>query len=145
MHPFLPTPRQTNLLLLLAFTTIGVALYLRISVVESDTLATACFAGAERASCGLRRFILELYALEVFGGVALIAAAVHFFKPDAVTFGIALCAAILGLFLDNVVPSAFAAAHRPREAHDENGGGRPRPAQRAARRATPPASSRATH
>ncbi len=41
MHPFLPTPRQTNLLLLLAFTTIGVALYLRILVVESDALAAA--------------------------------------------------------------------------------------------------------
>ncbi len=145
MHPFLPTPRQTNLLLLLAFATIGTALYLRISVVESDTLAAACFAGAERASCGLRRFILELYALEVFGGVALIAATVHFFKPDAMTFGIALCAAILGLFLDNVVPCAFAAAILVMSFARPARGGRPRPAQRGARRATPPASSRATH
>jgi hypothetical protein len=145
MHPFLPTPRQTNLLLLLAFTAIGVALHLRISIVESDTLAAACFAGAERASCGLRRFIHELYALEVFGGVALIAAAVHFFKPDAMTFGIALCAAILGLFLDNVVPSAFAAAILVMSFARPARGGRPRPVQRAAGRATPPASSKATH
>jgi len=145
MYPFLPTPRQTNLLLLLAFATIGAALYLRISIVESDILAAACFAGAERASCGLRRLIFELYALEVFGGVALIAATVHFFKPDAMAFGTALCAAILGLFLNNVVPSAFAAAILVMSFARPVRGGRPRQAPRTARRATPPASSRATH
>lgn len=145
MHPFMPTPRQTNLLLLLAFTSIGTALYLRLSIVESDTLAAACFAGAGRASCGLRRLVLELYALEVFGGVALIAAAVHFIRPDVAAFGIALCAAILGLFLDNVVPSAFAAAALIMSFARPARGGRPRPARRAAPPATPPASSRAIH
>lgn len=145
MYPFLPTPRQTNLLLLLGFATIGAALYLRISIVESDTLSAACFAGVERASCDLRQLILELYALEVFGGVALIAATVHFFKPEAMTFGIALCAAIMGLFLNNVVPSAFAAAILVMSLARPARGGRPRPAQRAVPRATPPASSRETH
>jgi hypothetical protein len=145
MHPFLPAPRQTNFLLLLAFTSIGAALYLRLSIVESDTLAAACFAGAGRASCGLRRLILELYGLEVFGGVALIAATVHFFRPDVLAFGIALCAAILGLFLNNVVPSAFAVAILIMGFARPARGGKPRPMRRTAQPATPPASSRAIH
>jgi hypothetical protein len=145
MHPFLPTPRQTNLLLLLAFTSIGAALYLRLSIVESDTLAAACFAGAGRASCALRRLIVELYALEFFGGVALIAATVHFFRPHALTFGVALCAAILGLFLNNVVPSAFSVAILVMSFARPVQGGRPRPMRRTAKPATPPASSRAIH
>ena len=144
MHPFLPTPRQTNLLLLIAFTSIGAALYLRLSIVESGTLTAACFAGAGRASCGLRWLILELHALEVFGGVALIAAVVHFFRPDVTVFAIALCAAILGLFLNNVVPSAFAAAVLIMSFARPARGGRPGPPRRAAPPATPPASSRAS-
>jgi hypothetical protein len=145
MHPFLPTPRQTNFLLLLGFVLLGVGLYLRLQIVESEPLAAACFNGLARASCGLRRFVLELHALEVFGGIALIAAAVHFVRPDVVAFSVALCAAILGLFLDNVVPSAFAAAILVMGFARPVRGGRPRRARREGPRTTPPASSRVTH
>jgi len=145
MHPFVPTPRQTNFLLLLGFVSIGAGLYLRLQIVESEPLAAACFAGLARASCGLRRFIFELYGLEAFGGIALIAAAVHFVRPDITAFSVALCAAILGLFLHNVVPAAFAAAILIMSFARPERGGRPRRARREAPRATPPASSRVTH
>jgi divalent metal cation (Fe/Co/Zn/Cd) transporter len=145
MHPFLPTPRQTNFLLLLGFVSIGVGLYLRLQLVGSEPLAAACFAGLARASCELRRFILELYVLEVFGGIALIASAVHFVRPDVATFSVALCAAILGLFLHNVVPSAFAAAILVMSFARPVRGGRPRRVRREAPRATPPANSKVIH
>ena len=145
MRPFLPTPRQTNLLILLGFCALGAGLYLRHSILDAAPLATACLAGMARGSCVLRRFLVELYELQFFGGVALIAAAAHFIRPRAVVFAAALAAAILGLFLHNVVPSAFAVsilvmafARTPRV-----GTRKTRPA--APPQTTRPASSRTTH
>jgi hypothetical protein len=110
MHPFLPTPRETNFLLLLGFLTLGAAIYLRQSLSDTEALAALCIGGSPRPACSLYRFLTELSALEFFGVVALFAAALHFWRPEIKLFSVALVATILGLFLGNIGVSAFAAA-----------------------------------
>ena len=108
MRPFLPTPRETNLLVVLGCAALGCGLYLRHAVVDSSALELACAGGLPRASCLLRRAVVEFHEMQLFGGAALVAAVAHFVNPRLVAFAIAMCAAILGLVLANNELSAIA-------------------------------------
>jgi hypothetical protein len=108
MRPFLPTPRETNLLVVLGCAALGCGLYLRHTIVDSSALELACAAGLPRASCILRRAVVDFHEMELFGGAALVAAIAHFVNPRLIAFAIAMCAAILGLLLANNELSAIA-------------------------------------
>jgi hypothetical protein len=110
MRLFLPTPRQTNLVLLLGCAVFGGALYLRHLVIEAPAIEAACASALPRAICGVRRFALELSDMELFGGLALAAAALHFARPRFSLFAGGVVAAIAGLILYNTGPAALAVA-----------------------------------
>jgi hypothetical protein len=108
MRPFLPTPRETNLLVVLGFAALGCGLYLRHAIVDAPTLELACAAGLPRVSCALRRAVSDFREMQLFGGIAIVAAISHFVRPRLVAFAVALCAAIFGLLLANNELSAIA-------------------------------------
>ena len=148
MRAFLPTPRETNLLVFLGCASFGYALYLRHMVVDASTLELACAAGLPRASCFLRRAVTDFRDMELFGGTAIIAAVAHFIAPRFTAFAIAMCAAIFGLVLGNPEPAAMAAGllilsfARPVRRLLAS---KPLPASAAPARTTAPASSKTSH
>jgi hypothetical protein len=107
---FLPSARQTNLLLVVGFSCLGYALYLRYLVIEQSTVGLACEAGLATWLCATRRVVLALFNHNVFGIVALGAAALNFIRPSLVLFAIALAAASFGIVLYNVALSSVAIA-----------------------------------
>jgi hypothetical protein len=107
---FLPSARQTNLLLVVGFSCLGYALYLRYLVIEQSTVGLACEAGLATWLCATRRVVLALFNHNVFGIVALGAAALNFIRPSLVLFVIALAAASFGIVLYNVALSSVAIA-----------------------------------
>ncbi len=106
---FLPTARQTNWLLIVAFLALGEALYLRYLAIENPTVALACQAGLKTWLCGTLRLTIVLFTHEVFGGVALAAALLNLLRPSLVLVALALAAAAFGVVLHNVDLSALAA------------------------------------
>jgi hypothetical protein len=108
MRLFLPTPRETNLLVVFGCAALGYGLYLRHVIVDSPTLELACAAGLPRVSCLLRRTVTEFQQMQLFGGVALAASIVNFLNPRFAAFAVAMCAATLGLVLGNGDVSAIA-------------------------------------
>jgi hypothetical protein len=109
-HPFLPTARQINLLLVVGFSCLGYALYLRYLVIEQSTVGLACEAGLATWLCTTRTVVLALFNHNVFGIVALGAAVLNFMRPSLVLFVIALAAAGFGIVLYNVALSSVAVA-----------------------------------
>jgi hypothetical protein len=107
---FLPSARQTNLLLVVGFSCLGYALYLRYLVIEQSMVGLACEAGLATWLCATRRVVLALFNHNVFGIVALGAAALNFIRPSLVLFAIALAAASFGIVLYNVALSSLAIA-----------------------------------
>lgn len=142
---FEPTPRQTNLLILLGCATLGYALYLRLMVIESPAIEAACTPGFTRAVCGLRRGILELSEMQFFGGVALVAAVTHFVRIAIIPFSIALAATILGLVLGNSDLSGLAAGILIMAFARDLHASRPPQSSTGRRRTTALASSRTSH
>ena len=112
MNPriFLPSARQINLLLVVGFSCLGYALYLRYLVIEQSTIGLACEAGLATWLCATRRVVLALFNHNVFGIVALGSAALNFIRPSLVLFVIALAAASFGIVLYNVALSSVAIA-----------------------------------
>lgn len=108
MRVFLPSPRETNVLLLVAFAVFGYGLYLRHFIVEAPALAAVCAAGSSRIGCLLRQVVVEAYQMQLFGGGALVAAVVHVVRPRIATFTVALTGALLGLILYNAEASSLA-------------------------------------
>ena len=107
---FLPSARQTNLLLVVGFSCLGYALYLRYLVIEQSTVGLACEAGLATWLCATRRVVLALFNHNVFGIAALGAAALNFIRPSLVLFTIALAAASFGIVLYNIALSSVAIA-----------------------------------
>lgn len=145
MRLYLPTPRETNVLILLGFAAFGYALYLRFLVIDAPSIEFACAEGLARAVCTVRRTVIELRDLQFFGGLALVCAVLHFIRPRFATLAIGVAAALFGLILRNTGVSAFAAALLvmgfARSAHADKS----RPAPAAGARTTAPASSRKFH
>ncbi len=107
---FLPTARQTNWLLIVAFLSVGEALYLRYMAIENLNVELACQAGLKTWLCGAFYIALALYNHYVFGAVALAAAFLNLIRPSIVLVAVALAAGGFGIVLHNPELSALAAA-----------------------------------
>ena len=106
---FLPTARQTNWLLIIAFLSVGEAMYLRYMAIENLNVELACQAGLKTWLCGAFRLSIILYNHEVFGGAALAVALLNLLRPSIVLVALALAAAGYGVVLHNADLSALAA------------------------------------
>lgn len=106
---FLPTARQLNWLLIVAFLSLGEAMYLRYLAIENGTVSLACQGGLDSWLCTSFRLTIVLFNYEVFGGVALAVALLNLLRPSLVLFAIALAAAAFGVVLHNADLSALAA------------------------------------
>jgi hypothetical protein len=106
---FLPTARQLNWILAIAFLSLGEALYLRYTALENSTVSIACQAGLDTWLCRSFRLTVVLFNHEVFGGVALAAALLNLLRPSLVLVAVALIAAAFGVVLHNADLAALAA------------------------------------
>jgi hypothetical protein len=106
---FLPTARQMNWILVVAFLCVGEALYLRYLAIENSTVSLACQAGLNTWLCGAFRLTIVLFNHQVFGAVALAAALLNFIRPSLALVTVALAAAAFGVVLHNADLSALAA------------------------------------
>jgi hypothetical protein len=106
---FLPTARQTNVLLIVALLCLGEAMYLRYMVMENSTMSLACQSGLATWLCGSFRLVNALYPHQVFGGAALALALVNLLRPSVALTAVALAAAAFGIVLHNADLSALAA------------------------------------
>jgi len=107
---FVPSARQTNWLLAVAFLSVGYALYLRYRAIEFAPVSLECQAGLDTCLCGMFRAVIVLFNHAVFGAVALGAAVINLLRPSVAMFAIALAAAGFGVVLHNPGLSALAAA-----------------------------------
>ena len=105
---FLPTARQTNWLLIVAFLSVGEALYIRYMAIENLNVELACQGGLQTWLCGTFRLSIVLFNHDVFGGVALVAALLNLIRPSIVLMSLALAAAGFGIVLHNADLSALA-------------------------------------
>jgi hypothetical protein len=106
---FLPTARQTNWLLIVAFLSVGQALYIRYMAIENLNTELACQAGLQTWLCTTFRISIVFFNHEVFGWVALGAALLNLLRPSLVLAALALAAAGFGIVLHNADLSALAA------------------------------------
>ena len=102
MKLFLPSARATNILLIVGFTALGYALYVRYLWIEQSTVGLACAAGLDTWLCFTRHIIYALYSHAAFGWAALAIAAVNLLRPSLVLFALALAIACFGVVLYNV-------------------------------------------
>jgi len=107
---FVPSARQTNWLLAVAFLSVGYALYLRYRAIEFAPVSLECQSGLDTWLCGMFRAVIVLFNHAVFGAVALGAAVINLLRPSVAMFAIALAAAGFGVVLHNPGLSALAAA-----------------------------------
>jgi len=106
---FLPTARQINWLLIVAFLAVGQALYVRYMVMENLNAELACQAGLNTWLCTAFRVSIALYTHNVFGSVALAAALLNLVRPSIVLVAVALAAGGYGIVMHNADLSALAA------------------------------------
>jgi len=106
---FLPTARQTNWLLIVAFLSVGQALYVRYMVMENLNAELACQAGLNTWLCTAFRVSIALYPHNVFGGVAVAVALLNLVRPSIVLVTVALATAGYGIVMHNADLSALAA------------------------------------
>lgn len=106
---FLPTARQTNWLLVIAFLALGEALYLRFLAIENPNVALACQGGLKTWLCASWQLSVVLFRHEVFGVVALAIALLNLLRPSLVLVALTLAVAGFGVVLHNVDLSALAA------------------------------------
>ena len=111
MRPlFLPTARQSNWLLIIAFLSVGEAMYLRYMAIENLNVELACQAGLKTWLCSAFHVSIALYNHYALGGVALAAALLNLIRPSVVLVAVALAAGGFGIVLHNSELSALAAA-----------------------------------
>jgi hypothetical protein len=110
MQLFLPSARQTNVLLIVGFLALGYAFYLRYLVIEQSSVSLACDAGLQTWLCGTRKIVTFLFRNSVFGIGALAAAALNLLRPSVVFLALGLAFGGLGIVLYNVGLSGFAVA-----------------------------------
>jgi hypothetical protein len=106
---FLPTARQTNWLLIVAFLSVGEALYIRYMAIENLNTELACQAGLNTWLCSTFRLSIILFNHQVFGGAALVAALLNLLRPSVVLVALSLAAVGFGIVLHNADLSALAA------------------------------------
>ncbi|MCX7295982.1 MAG: hypothetical protein WCG00_04315 [Hyphomicrobiales bacterium] len=108
MKLFLPSARATNILLIVGFSALGYALYLRYLGIEQSPVGLACGAGLNTWLCFTRAVATTLFQNSVFGIAALVIAALNLLRPTLVLFAAALAIACIGVVLYNVVLSSLA-------------------------------------
>lgn len=108
MKLFLPSARATNILLVVGFSALGYALYLRYMALEQSSVGLACGAGLKTWLCFSRGLATTLFQYSVFGTAALVIAAINLLRPSLLLFGIALALACVGVVLYNIVLSSLA-------------------------------------
>jgi hypothetical protein len=106
---FLPTARQTNWLLIVAFLAVGQALYIRYMAIENLNTELACQAGLRTWLCTAFRVSIVFFNYNVFGFAALGAALLNLWRPSLLWTSLALAAACFGVVLHNADLSALAA------------------------------------
>lgn len=107
---FLPTARQTNILLIVGFLSLGYALYLRYLVVEPSSVGLACDAGLPTWLCTIRRIAMMLFNNSFFGWAALVFAVLNLLRPSVTLFALGLAPAAFGMVLYNVGLAGLGAA-----------------------------------
>lgn len=108
MKLFLPSARETNVLLIVAFGALGYALYMRYLGIEQSGVGLACAAGLDTWLCYTRRIAIALFDRSVFGIAAVALALLNLLRPTLVIFAAALVVACLGVVLYNVALSSLA-------------------------------------
>lgn len=108
MKLFLPSPRATNLLLIVGFCSIGYALYLRYLVIEQSSVSLACEGGLHTWLCLTRKMIIPLYKNSVFGFAALAIALLNLLRPSLVLLTASLAVGGFGVVLYNAGLSGLA-------------------------------------
>lgn len=108
MKLFLPSARATNILLIVGFSALGYALYIRYLAIEQSAVGLACGAGLDTWLCLTRKTATTLFQNSVFGIAALAVAAVNLLRPTLLLFAVALALACVGVVLYNVVLSSLA-------------------------------------
>ena len=109
MKLFLPSARAIQWLLLIGFSSVGYALYLRYFAIEQSSVSQACDGGLNAWLCLTRKIVISLFKYSVFGIAALAIAALNLLRPSLVLFALALAAAGFGIVLYNAALSALAA------------------------------------
>src|SRR5215208_7133370 len=104
---FLPTARQTNILLIVGFLALGYALYLRYLVIEQSSVSLACDAGLRTWGCTARQIVTFLFRNSVFGIGAFAAAALNLIRPAVLWLALGLAFGGFGIVLYNVGLSAL--------------------------------------
>jgi hypothetical protein len=107
---FLPSARQTNVLLIVGFVSLSYALYLRYLVIEQSSVSLACEAGLQTWLCSTRKIVTVLFRNSVFGIGALAAAALNLIRPSVVLLALGLIFGGFGIVLYNVGLSGLAIA-----------------------------------
>jgi hypothetical protein len=106
--PFRLTPYQVQWLLIVGFTTVGYALYVRYLAIEFSQTSLACDAGLQTILCKSRALATYLFRNSVFGTVALVIAILHVIRPSIVLLTGGLIVAGLGVVLYNIGLSGLA-------------------------------------
>jgi hypothetical protein len=107
---FLPTARETNVLLVAGFLALGYALYIRYTMIENSAVSIACKPGAQAWVCTVRLVTIALFQNAFFGALAVAAALLNLLRPHVVLAALALASGAAGLVLYNTWLSAFAIA-----------------------------------
>jgi hypothetical protein len=106
--PFRLTPYQVQWLLIVGFTTVGYAIYVRYLAIEFSQTSLACDAGLQTMLCKTRSLATYLFRNSVFGVVALVIAILHVIRPSIVLLTGGLIAAGFGIVLYNIGLSGLA-------------------------------------
>jgi hypothetical protein len=105
-----PTLRQALCLAVLAGLALAYGFFTRYQLIENSAISIACEAGSQDWLCANRRTAIALFNPQVFGIVALGAAALNLLRPSLVFWAVALLASGAGLVLYNTALSALAVA-----------------------------------
>jgi hypothetical protein len=106
--PFRLTPYQVQWLLIVGFSTVGYAIYVRYLAIEFSQTSLACDAGLQTMLCKTRSLATYLFKNSVFGVVALVIAILHVIRPSIVLLTGGLIAAGFGIVLYNIGLSGLA-------------------------------------
>ena len=106
--PFRLTARQVQWLLVVGFTTVGYAIYLRYMAIELSSVALSCDAGLPTMLCKTRLLMTSLFKSSVFGIAALAIAVLNLMRPSIVLLTGAIVAAGFGIVLYNIGLSGLA-------------------------------------
>lgn len=107
--PFMPTARQANFVITAGFLALGLAFYMRYMLIQQPLLAQACAEMPGSLTCASREAAVVLFRHYVFGGAALVIAALNFMRPSVPLFTLALMLTAAGVVLYNVELASVAA------------------------------------